>query len=339
MVQAGKSRFFKSQEIALACLTSLLLAAGLLFADGNTFRLTGRVVIEDGQTPPSGTVVRLETARGALVAQRPVDTDGGFEFDFLAKGNYMLTASAEGFQPARKQIDQRFWVNQVFVRLTLMRSQFRIRHSKPGNILDVRSVIPKSARKEYEKGKKAYDAGDLPGAEKYFENAVKEHPCYPEAQVQLSIVAGMRHENSKTEAALRKIVNCAPDFIPAYFRLGFLLNAEKRFEESVKVLRSGLNHSSEAWQLHHELAVALAGQGKYAEAEQEYQKVLSLNQQPPAQVHAELANVYLRRDKYADAYHEMEAYIGASPKGPLAPAVRKSMREMKAAGVLGNAPQ
>ena len=286
MVQAGKSRNIKTQGTALACLISMLLVAGLLFADGNTFRLMGRVTTEDGQTPPNGTVVRLETDRGGLVGQRPVDTDGGFEFDSLEKGDYLLTASADGFQTAQKRIEQRFWVNQVFVRLTLMRPGIRVRHSKPGDTIDVSNVIPKSARKEYKKGKKAYDAGDLPGAEKHFENAVKEHSCYPEAQVQLSIVAGMRHENSKTEAALRKTVDCAPDFLPAYFRLGFLLNAEKRYEESVKVLQNGLSHSSQAWQLHHELAVALAGQGKYGEAEQEYQKVLSLAQQPPAHVHA-----------------------------------------------------
>lgn len=337
MFQARKNRFFKTQGIVLACLISLLLTASLLFAQGNTFRMMGRVLTEDGQPAPSGTVVRLETMRGSLVAQQPVDTDGGFEFDSLDKGDYRLTATAKGYQSAQKLIEQRFWVHQVFVRLTLTQSQFRIRRTKPGGVLDVNTVIPKSARKEYKKGKKAYDDGDLPGAEKYFESAVKQHPCYPEAQVQLSIVAGLRHKNSKTEAALRKVVKCAPDFLPAYFRLGFLLNAEKRFDESVKVVRSGLKHSAESWQLHHELAVAFAGQGKYAKSEEEYKKVLALNQQPPARFHAELANVYLHRDKYADAYREMEAYIKDDPKGPLAPAVRKSMREMKAAGVLSNA--
>lgn len=339
MVQARKSRFFHPLKGLFICLVCLFFAAGSLLADGNTFSIIGRVRTEDGMPAPSGTVVRLTTSSGGLVAELPVDTDGGFEFDSLAKGIYLLTASAKGFQPAEKQIEQRFWVHQVFVKLTLMQPRIRVRHTKPGNVLDVSKVIPKPARKEYEKGKKAYDSGDIPQAEKHFEEAVKQHACYPEAQVQLSIVEGLRHENSKAERALRKIVDCRPDFLQAYFRLGFLLNAEKRYSESAKVLQKGLSHSPETAALHHQLAVALAGMGKYADAEKEYLKVLSLSKQPTPKIHAELANVYLRRDKYADAYQQMQAYLKAAPKGDLATAVRKSMREMKAAGVLGNASQ
>lgn len=339
MVQARKFRFSQSPKSFFIWLACLLFAAGSLLADGNTFSIIGRVRTEDGMPAPSGTVVRLTTQRGGLVAQLPVDTDGGFEFDYVAKGDYLLTATAKGFQPAEKQIEQRFWVHEVFVKLTLMQSPIRVRHSKPGEILDVSKVIPKPARKEYEKGKKAYDSGDLPQAEKHFEAAVKQHACYPEAQVELSIVAGLRHQNSRAERALRKVVDCRPAFLQAYFRLGFLLNAEKRYRESARVLKKGLTRSPDTAALHHQLAVALAGMGQYAGAEKEYLKVLSLNKQPSPRVHAELANVYLRRDKYADAYHQMQAYLKAAPKGDLAAAVRKSMQEMKAAGVLGNASQ
>lgn len=315
----------------------LVVSTATARADGNTFNLKGRITTERGQSLPEGVTVRLETMGGVRVAQQPVRTGGEFEFDALPKGTYLLTASAEGFEPGVKEIDSRYWVNDVFVRLTL--TQIQIRISKPGGILRVSNVIPKSARKEYEKGKKAYKSGDLPHAEAYFENAIKEHACYPAAQVDLSIVAGMRHEYTKTEGALRKIVDCDPGFLPAYFRLGFLLNAEKSFGESVEVLQRGLSHSPDDWQLHHELAIALAGLGKHANAELEYRKVLSLNKQPPPRVHAELANVYVQREKYADAYHEMQTYIKTEPRGFLAPAVRKSMREMETSGVLGYASQ
>ncbi|MEJ2007272.1 MAG: carboxypeptidase regulatory-like domain-containing protein [Acidobacteriota bacterium] len=335
MIRAWSFQLLKSKKRVFLSLISLFLTAGIVLADGNTFTISGRVQTEDGQRPPNGTTVRLSTPRGGLVAQRPVDTGGGFVFDALPKGTYELTASAKGFESATKEIDQRFWITDVFVRLTL--TENRIRKSKPGGILQANNVIPESARKEYKKGKKAYKSGDLPRAEKYFEKAVKEHACYPEAQVDLSIVAGLRHENAKAESALQKVVDCDPGFLPAYFRLGFLLNAEKRFDESAKVLRRGLSYSQEVGELHHQLAVALAGLGKYADAEQEYLRVLSLDKRPSPRVHAELANVYLRQDKYADAYKQMKAYIKAAPKGPLAPAVRKSMREMEKSGVLGSA--
>jgi len=339
MFQANKSRFFVPKQSFLICLISLVLIAGNVLADGNTFKISGRVLTEDGLPAPNGTVVRLENQQGALVAQRPVDTDGGFVFDSLAKGTYHLTASAKGFNPAEKDIDQRYWISDVFVRLTLTQGQIRIRETKPGMVLQADNIIPKTAKKTYEKGKKAYKSGDLPRAEEYYEQAVKEHACYPEAQVELSIVAGMRHEYEKTESALRTIVSCAPNYLPAYFRLAYLLNAEKRYHESVDVLNQALGRAPASWELHHELAVAQAGLGNYLAAEKEYREILSLTKDPPPRIHAELANVFLEQDKYSDAYQEMQAYLKAAPKGDLAPSVRKSMQEMKSAGVIGKDPE
>jgi tetratricopeptide (TPR) repeat protein len=309
----------------------------MVVADGNTFKLRGRVETEGGVPPPNDTTIMLETVGGTFVTRQPVGTDGDFEFDGLPKGRYYLTASAEGFEPAVKEIDSKYWINEVFASLSLRRKQIRI--SNPSGILRVNNVIPKSARKEYEKGKKAYKSGDLPSAEAYFDKAIKEHACYPAAQLDLSTVAGMRHEYTRTEGALRKIVDCEPEFLPAYFRLGFLLNAEKRFREGADILRRGLSRSPENWQLHFELAAAFAALGEYSDAEHEYREVLSLNQQPPPQVHVKLANVYVQREKYVDAYHEMRAYLKAAPQGSLVPAVHKSMRELETSGVLGKASQ
>ena len=339
MFQANKSRFFVPKQSLLVCLLGLVFATRNGLADGNTFKISGRVQTEDGLPAPNGTVVRLENQQGALVAQRPVDTDGGFVFDSLAKGTYRLTASAKGYNPAEKEIDQRFWISDVFVRLTLTQGQFRVRETKPGMVLQADNIIPKTARKAFEKGKKAYKSGDLPRAEEYYEEAVKEHACYPEAQVELSIVAGMRHEYEKTESALRTIVRCSPEYLPAYFRLAYLLNAEKRYNESVDLLNQALGRAPGSWELHHELALAQAGLGNYANAEKEYREILSLTKDPPPRIHAELANVFLEQDKYSDAYQEMEAYLKAAPKGDLAPAVRKSIEEMKSAGVIGKDPQ
>src|SRR5579885_1501935 len=119
MFQANKSRFFVPKQSLLVCLLGLVFTTRNGLADGNTFKISGRVQTEDGLPAPNGTVVRLENQQGALVAQRPVDTDGGFVFDSLAKGTYRLTASAKGYNPAEKEIDQRFWISDVFVRLTL----------------------------------------------------------------------------------------------------------------------------------------------------------------------------------------------------------------------------
>ncbi len=321
-------------NLLFLCLCLVSVEPGV--CQGDIFSIEGRVRTEYGQNVPPGTTVRLEVADGTLVGQQPVGPGGRFEFDSLPKKNYTLIATAEGFQPAQREIDVRHLVTKLFVELILSTPTTKRRHS--ALLLQTDSVAPKGARKEYKKGEQAFAAGDLPGAEVHFENAVVIYPCYARAQTDLASVESERHELPQAESALRKAIECDPAFLDAYFRLGILLNAERKFNESLEVLQDGLRRSPDTWQLRYELAVTLVGLAKYPEAEKEYLKTISLNPQSPPGLHAELANLYVKVGEYAKAYMEMEAYLRIVPDGPLASDVRETMQKMEGSGVLHTAP-
>lgn len=322
--------------------TILLVCSCLLSAEPGAcqfdFSIEGRVRTEYGQNLPSGVRVRLEMTNGTSVGQQLVGPNGRFEFNGLPKKNYLLIATAEGFQPAQREIDVRHLVTRVFVELILSPPTTKTKQSYSPLLLKTDNLAPKSARKEYKKGEQAFKAGDLPGAQAHFERAVAVYPCYARAQTDRASVESERHEFPQAEAALRKAVECDPAFLDAYFRLGLLLNAQKKFTESRGILEDGLRRSPETWQLHYELAVTLSGLGKYAEAGEEYRKTLSLNPQSPPGLHAELANLYLKLGTYDKAYAEMETYLRIVPDGPLAPYVRQTMQKMESSGVLHTAP-
>jgi tetratricopeptide (TPR) repeat protein len=292
----------------------------------------GQVRTEDGQVIPSGVNLRLETGEGGMVGQQPANSDGQFEFDNLRKIIYHLTATADGFQPAEKDVDLGYGANRVIVNLLLtpLTKTRQVASALP-TLTDMQA--PGKARKEYEKGVHALMEKDVGEARARFEAAVAIFPCYARAQTDLALALTMQHESSGAEAALKKALLCDPGYLDAYPQLGQLYNAEKKFAESETVLQQGLRHSAGAWSIYYQLGVAYYGLKEYAKAEETFLKSRSLNQSPPAELHVKLADVYLKESSYDKAYAEMQAYLRADPGGRLAAKVKNIMQQMEASGV------
>ena len=296
-----------------------------------TASIEGQVRNVKGIAIGFGVTVRLETAEGSPVAQVPVDSEGRFSFEQLAKKAYRLTALGTGFQPAQQDVNLAYSGDKVFVSLYL---QPAASLNRPGRAALIDSRVSKKARREYEKGKRAFERGDLPEARARFDQAVRAYPCYAPAQTDLATVLGYQHELAATEAAFKKAIECDPGYLEAYIRFAMFLNGSKRFPESEAILNEGLRRAPSAWQFYYQLASAYSGAGDYAKARDDYLKVLALNPAPPAEIHTKLADLYMREDAYGQAYAEMQAYLRADPNGRSAPKVRRIMQEMEASGVL-----
>jgi tetratricopeptide (TPR) repeat protein len=296
--------------------------------------LRGRIRTDKGQTIPSGVTVRLETSDGLQVGEQPANSNGDFEFGGLHRISYRLTASAEGFEPAQKDLDVSQAANIVFVDLYLSpvtKTKLAPAASLPA-LTDQRA--PKKARKEYEKGRNALQAKNLAEAEAHFERAVAAYPCYARAQADLAVTLTAQHDAPRAEATLNKAIQCDPDFLDSYSLLGQLLNAEKKFAESQTVLAQGLRRSPSAWQFYYELAAAHFGLGQYRAAEEDYLKAQSLNPSPPPELHVRLADLYLKLNAYAKAYAQMQDYLRAEPDGRFAAKVKGIMQQMESSGAL-----
>jgi len=143
-----------------------------------------------------------------------------------------------------------------------------------------------------------------------------------------------QHHPDRAEAPLAKAIECDPDYLESYGLFADVYNAERKFAESAQVAREGLRRAPNTWQLHYQLAVAQFGLGQLAPAEDEFQKVLSVNPQPPAQFHVKLADLYLKKKAYNQAFAQMRAYLHAEPDGRFAAKIEHIMQEMESAGVL-----
>ncbi len=296
---------------------------------------------ENGQTIPSGVMIRLATAEGLMVVQQSPTSAGQFEFG-LAKIPYHLTVTADGFQPYEQELDLSHSGDKTILNVYLTPlKETKQAGSKLPTLTD--SKTPRKARKEFEKGERALRDKNFCEAQAHFEKAVEEYPCYARAQTDLALALTTQRDRPHAEAALKKAIECDPDFVDAYSQLGWFFNGGKRFSESAVVLQEGLRRSPSAWQFYYQLGVAHYGLGDYNKAEEEYLKAESLNPEPPAEIHVKLADVYLKKSAFDKAYSEMESYLHAEPSGRFAAKVRELMKQLGSAGLVhtaqGQAPQ
>jgi tetratricopeptide (TPR) repeat protein len=335
----------KEKESKLRCATSrgrnfllpiLLSFIILMFARPllGQVSVEGKVRVEGGQVPGVGVNVRIETEDGEVVAQSPVSSGGGFSFPSIKKGIYTVVVTCEGYETARQLLDLTLGPNMVISDVTIMPSREAKGIANQESRTDAQA--PKSARKEYQKAVASLSAKNFDAAQAHLEKAVKEFPCYARAQTDLATVLEQKRDVAGAEAALRKAMapDCDPEYIDSYIILGQMLNSQKRFADSERVLEEGVRRSPGSWQFYYQLGVAYYGLSQIPKAESQYQKVLGLNPTPPPEFHVKLCDVYLREKAYDKAYAEMEQYLKAEPDGRFAPKIKNIMQEMRTSGAL-----
>jgi tetratricopeptide (TPR) repeat protein len=312
----------------------LFLSVGVLFAapeaaEGRT--ALGQVRSLAGDALTAGVTLRLETTDGTLIAQQTGSTDGRFQFDGLSMLVYRLTVTAPGFQPFTTEVDLSGYRPNISVDVTL--EPLKKTKSMPATLAPMTDeAAPRMARKEYEKGSRALDEQNFSEAQLHLRKAIDEYPCYARAQTDLALALMMQNDGAHAEAALRKSIACDRGFLPAYTRLGRLLNAAQRYADCETALAEGARLSPSSWELFYQLGDAHAGLHQYAKAEEEYLKVRSLNPAAPAELHAKLADLYYQMKVYDKSMAEMRAYLLDDPNGRYAERTRVILREMESSG-------
>lgn len=298
--------------------------------------ISGQVTTRDGKTIPFGVTVTVMTSDGQIVVQQPADSAGHYEIDDLRKLDYHLVIAAKGFRTEQKEANLSHSGNDLTVNVQLVPENKT--HIEKGNVTSVAELkIPARARKEYRKGSRAFKAHRFSVAQRYFENAIQEYPCYSRAQVDLAtLLITEKKEVVQAEAHLRKAIKCDSSFLNAYVELAQLLNATSKYAESRKILEQGLAHAPDTWQFHYQMGLALFGSKNYGEAEKEFLKVAALNKTPPPILYVKMADVYVRESRFPEAYAEMNTYLHVAPDGRFAPRIRTIMKQMRAAGVLSS---
>jgi tetratricopeptide (TPR) repeat protein len=205
---------------------------------------------------------------------------------------------------------------------------------------------PKDARRAYEKGVEAERKGNLDGARKYFEMALKLYPKYASAWFQLGTILEKEDQKDAARGAYTQAKSLDASFLPAYMSLASMAYEEGNWPVVLALTdhildRDPLNrvvvtdyivdldplNYTEAYFYN---AVANYSLNKFEEAERSGLKAehIDLITHFP-QLHLIMGEIFARKNDYATAISEVETYLALAPHAANADQVREQLAKLE----------
>jgi tetratricopeptide (TPR) repeat protein len=297
------------------------------------------VVAAGTSQPPAGTLVTLSSDIGEIIQQQTPEGSGRFQFVFVRRGIYYVTARAPGYRDASARADI-FSLRRQSVFLTLVPDRQSQPTAPPSDpVVDERQLrIPQEAREEFERGtRELYEKKSPEASLVHFRRALGIYPEYYEAHYMMGTAYMDQQKWLEAEAEFKSSLEINDRHAASYIALGAMYNQQGKPEEAAALLERGVELKGDAWQGRFELALACLALGRVEDAEAHALRAHELAPGfPPA--HVLLANVLLRKSDFPAAEREFQHYLELAPDGPLAGEVKARLAEIEGRRQTGSTP-
>ncbi|HXE75256.1 MAG TPA: tetratricopeptide repeat protein [Candidatus Xenobia bacterium] len=287
-----------------------------------TFSVSGTVLDDSNNRPIDNARVGISGFAGGFIMESYVNMSGSFSFGGLARGTYYVTASHPDYEEKQEQVQV---VSGPVLGITIfLRPRARNQAPPPAvEPLDInQELIPKVARKEFEKGVEEYNRNNLAPALVHFRKATELYPNYVSAIHAQGLVHMRQREYSDAQGLFEKAVGLNPNVAAPRIFLGALYNAAQRFAEAEEHLAYATKLNSKSGLAFFELSRAYWGLQNLEKAEEAVARAHELSPKIP-QVHLIRANVLLARGNYEGVLAEFDEFLALVPTGPIADHVRQ----------------
>jgi tetratricopeptide (TPR) repeat protein len=315
-------------SLTFACMS--LFAANIAFAQqggpiqGLLSEIQGAVTSEDDNRPIQNAKVQLKTEAGQVVTSTFTGQDGRFAFRNLAKGNYVVTITVDGYETDNQKV-MIVGFNVPEVRMALKKGAKLEDKTTPagGTVSSRELMLPQKAQEAMHKGmERLYKKNDPPGSVPFFQKVLTLAPGFYEAYYQEGMAYTYESKLADAETAFKKAMTASDDKYPdPCFGMAAILSDQERFKEAEGFSRHGLELQPEAARGHFELARALFGEGRTAQAQESAVEARRLN--PTfSPLYVILANIHLQLHNDAAVVEDLGTYLKLDPSGPFAPQAR-----------------
>jgi tetratricopeptide (TPR) repeat protein len=295
-------------------------------------RIEGRVQFKG---PVNNVRVRILQRSGLIpVEEGYTRGEGQFTFNRVPEGEYVIeTEATDEFAASSTTISvspmnrNRPEIFRVFVQLQLKPAPGTV---KPGVVTaDVDLHVPKEAQKRYREGMKALASNAPERAVEELQAAVKIHPDYYAARLELG--RELRHQKRFKEAAevLEPLLQLAPRRDEPRVEYGITLLALNRPADAVPVLRAALELEETNWVPHLYLGIALVEKDA-AEAERHLRRALELNETKAVNAYLSLAHLAAIKGERVFVIEYLQTYLKLAPDAPDAEQVRQLLERTRA---------
>ena len=306
--------------------------------------IIGKVMITESHGSDFRVEVKLERSTAQLVTTTFTDGAGSFEFRNLGAGSYIVSISAEGYEPAHQNIDilNSFSDNTVTIFLSKAVAKAKERptglDAEDPDVVDVSQMkdsLPKKAVEDYEKAIEEKKRGRTASAIKLLEDAILLAPNFFHAHNNLGVLYRSTKRYADAEAEFKRSHELNPKSAAPLSNLGGLYIEEAGLKEDQDaagvVLDQALDSLEQAVKLNPRSASAyfLLGQANYRssfyqEAEEAFKKGIEIDPNLGA-ARLMLANVYVKQERWPEVLDTLDIYLKDNPKA----ADRVSIEEMR----------
>jgi tetratricopeptide (TPR) repeat protein len=280
-------------------------------------------------------LVTLKLLTGPTVNTAYTRANGDFQFDGLARGDYILEINAKDYDLVHETITisdgsrmgMSIFLNRSATKPAAGNSQMSISAHQLS--------VPHKAHDEFEKGMSLiYLKSDYRAAIAQFQLAIRDFPTYYEAFAEQGSAYYQIQDLAHAEESLQKAIDLsAGQYADAMFTYAAILTDTKRYAEAETAARRAIAVDATSWRGPFELARALTALKRPEEAAKSAEKSRDLMPDNPS-VYLLLANIHIQTKDYAALTRDLDDYLRLSPTGPEADQAR-STRE-RAQSILNN---
>jgi len=344
-----RTRFIFSAAVLFALLFAHAHAARA--QTGN--RIRGKVRDSSGLSLARVTV-DLQTGNGAFVDQTTTNNEGDFFFGGLFDSSYIVLVRTADYAPASETVDfsdragRESPGEQRTVEITLLpRADSSARGTAPGRVSVTHQAVPARAREAFDRGMKLSREGRAQDAESAVREAVAVFPDYFDARFWLAseLIRTGRLDDAVQHLEVARRVSPTDERV--YLAFGNLLLLKRNYAVAAAVFAEAARLSPEDPQPLLQRGMALveyasridaassqkaAGErrGALDDAEKALTQALRLGDKRFPAARLQLARVYEKRGDRARAADELEQYLREKPDAPNAPAIRESVKTLRA---------
>lgn len=201
----------------------------------------------------------------------------------------------------------------------------------PGGRSNVVSIaeflIPKDARREFEREREQQKRSNCPDALAYLRRAVKAYSEYAAAYNEMGNCYVRLGMTDRAEASFKRAIELGTTVYPS-MNLADLYVKQGRFDEARNVLQRAIRSNPGEGDAHYSLAVVYFEEGSIGEGEAAALQADSRTHRIP-DLHLLLAKIYLRKQDGPAVARQLQIYLDEAPAGPRREEVRRELKRIR----------
>jgi Tfp pilus assembly protein PilF len=272
--------------------------------------LDGHVVLPSGHPVNNRIRIKLSSMHDAGM-ELFTDTNGAFQYSDLPPGNYTVEVMDVDAHQGSATEQVTLHTGQRLTMMIYLKKDEESKKDKSGvtNAAEVGKPVPPRARQEYDAGASLAAIGELVGAAKHFNGALKIFPDYMDAHNDLGTVYLKLNRIDEAAEQFESAIKLSPKSFSPRLNMGIMLLGKRKYQEAADQLTECVSIDSSQASGHLYLGVALLGQVDLAAAKRELASALDIGGARFSAAHYYLAYVFIKGGNKGEAIHELESFL------------------------------